>query len=275
MWDLATGGASVGRRGELMAHVDRDGVKVHYDVAGHGPAVLLSHGFTASTHMFAGVAADLVADHTVITWDVRGHAGSDAPTDPSAYTTPLSIGDMAAVLDTAAGGERRAIVGGHSLGGYLTLEFWLAHRERVRALVLIGTGPGYRKDEARDGWNRMAGRYADAFDAKGLDALGTSEEVSASVHRDARGLALAARGILTQYDGRVMNALPTIDVPTLVIVGEHDAPFVGASRYMAERIPNAELVVVPDAGHAPNISQPAAFMRALRTFLSRLPEEHA
>ena len=255
-----------------MAHIDRDGVGIHYEAVGRGPAVVLSHGFSASSHMFAGVAADLVADHTVVTWDVRGHAGSDSPTDPAAYTVPLAVGDMAAVLDAA--GARRAVVGGHSLGGYLTLAFWLAHPERVRALVLIGTGPGYRKDDAREGWNRMAARYADEFDTKGLGALGASEEVSASVHRDASGLARAARGILTQHDGRVMDALPKIDVPTLVIVGEHDKPFVGASRYMAERIPNAELVVVPDAGHAPNISQPAVFSRALRSFLSRLPEEN-
>jgi pimeloyl-ACP methyl ester carboxylesterase len=254
-----------------MAHIDRDGVGIHYEVAGRGPAVLLTHGFSASSHMFAGVAADLAVDHTVITWDVRGHANSDSPTDAAAYSVPLAIGDMAAVLDAA--GARRAVVGGHSLGGYLTLEFWLAHRERVRALVLIGTGPGYRKDAAREGWNKMAARFGDEFDAKGLAALGASEEVSASVHRDATGLARAARGILIQHDGRVMDALASIDVPTLVIVGEHDTPFVGASRYMAERIPNAELVVVPDAGHAPNISQPAVFTSALRSFLSRLPEE--
>jgi pimeloyl-ACP methyl ester carboxylesterase len=256
-----------------MARIDRDGVGIHYEVAGHGPAVLLTHGFSASSHMFAGVVSELATDHTVVTWDVRGHAGSDSPDDPGAYSTPLSIADMGAVLDAA--GVGRAVVAGHSLGGYLSLEYRLAHPERVRALVLIGTGPGYRRDDAREGWNDMARRFGDAFDRKGLGALGSSEEVSATVHRDARGLAHAARGILVQHDGRVMDSLAVVDVPTLVIVGERDERFVGASRYMAERIAGAELVVVPDAGHAPNLSQPAAFSGALRSFLSRLPEESA
>ena len=72
-----------------MARLDRDGVQIHYEAAGHGPAVLLTHGFSASSHMFAGVAADLAADHTVVTWDVRGHARSDSPADPAAYTLSL------------------------------------------------------------------------------------------------------------------------------------------------------------------------------------------
>ena len=60
-----------------MARLDRDGVQIHYEAAGTGPAVLLTHGFTASSHMFAGTVADLAADHTVLTWDIRGHARSD------------------------------------------------------------------------------------------------------------------------------------------------------------------------------------------------------
>lgn len=255
-----------------MARLDRDGVQIHYEVTGNGPAVLLTHGFSASAHMFAGVAADLAdAGHTAVTWDIRGHARSDSPADPAAYSAALAVGDMVAVLDAA--GVDRAVVLGHSLGGYLSLELLLAHPGRVRALVLVGTGPGYRQDEARDDWNRMAERMGAAFETRGLDALGRSEEVAAGVHRDARGLALAARGILTQRDGRVMAALPGIAVPTLVVVGEHDAPFVGSARYMAGKIPGARLAVVPAAGHAPNISQPAAFAAELRSFLTSLPEE--
>jgi pimeloyl-ACP methyl ester carboxylesterase len=90
------------------------------------------------------------------------------------------------------------------------------------------------------------------------------------VHRSADGLVLAARGILTQRDGRVMAALATISVPTLVVVGEHDTPFLDASRYMADRIPGAELVVMAEAGHSPNLAQPAAFNDTVCAFLRRV-----
>ena len=129
---------------------------------------------------------------------------------------------MAAILDAA--GVERAVLGGHSLGGYLSLEFALAHPERVDGLVLVDTGPGFRKDEGRQRWNEMAERYAADLDERGLDGLPASAELDAGVHRSAEGIALAARGILSQRDGHVLEALPTIAAPTLVVVGENDEP---------------------------------------------------
>ena len=61
---------------------------------------------------------------------------------------------MAALLDAV--GAEKAIVGGLSLGGYMSLAFYRAHPERVRALLIIDTGPGFKKDEAREGWNKRA-----------------------------------------------------------------------------------------------------------------------
>ena len=161
-------------------------------------------------------------------------------------------------------------VGGHSLGGYLSLAFHLAHPERVKALVLIDTGPGYRSPDGRAQWNRMVEGYADDLDERGLDALAGSGELLASVHRGASGLVLAARRVLTQSDASVVDSLPSIAVPVLVIVGENDKPFLAGSSYMADKIPDATLVVIPGAGHAPNITHTAEFDASLRTFLDRL-----
>jgi pimeloyl-ACP methyl ester carboxylesterase len=246
----------------------RDGVRVHYEVAGTGPAVLLSHGFGASSHMFRPNQAAIAADHTLITWDQRGHGRSDSPADPDAYSTDLAVADMAAILDAA--GAERAIVGGHSLGGYLSLAFHLAHPDRVAALVLIDTGPGYRSDDGRAKWNRMAEAYAADLDERGLAALGGSGELQAAVHRDASGLAHAARRVLTQSDASVLDSLPAIAVPVLVIVGEKDKRFLAGASYMAEKIPDATLVVVPGAGHAPNVTHTTEFDAHLRSFLDRL-----
>jgi pimeloyl-ACP methyl ester carboxylesterase len=252
-------------------NLDRNGVRIHYEVVGAGPPLLLSHGFGASSHMFRANASALGDANTIITWDLRGHGASDSPSDPDAYSEALSIADMAALLDAV--GADRAVIGGHSLGGYLSLAFHLAHPERVGGLVLIDTGPGYRNDEARAGWNRVAEQSAVNLEQRGLAALGGSDEQSASVHRDASGLARAARGILAQHDDRVLASLPTIAVPTLVIVGEDDKLFRKAAAYMAEKIPDAALVVVPGAGHAPNVTHAEHFDRALRAFLARTRPE--
>jgi pimeloyl-ACP methyl ester carboxylesterase len=243
-------------------------VQLHSEVRGTGPAILLTHGFASSSHMFAATIEDLAADHTTITWDLRGHGRSDAPADPAEYSVAHCLADMAGLLDGA--GVQRAVLLGHSLGGYLSLEFALALPERVAGLVLVDTGPGYRSDRGRDGWNEMAEGYARELEAKGLDGLPGSAELRADVHRSAQGLALAAHGILRQSDGHVIDALPTISVPTLVVVGERDEPFLAGSRYMADKIRGASLAVIEGAGHAPPVTHPAAFNGALRAFLARL-----
>ena len=88
---------------------------------------------------------------------MRGHGQSDYPADPAAYSEALTVADMAALLDEV--GADRAIVGGLSLGGYMSLAFHRAHPQRVRALLIIDTGPGFKKDDARDAWNRRCLLY--------------------------------------------------------------------------------------------------------------------
>ena len=254
-----------------MATVTRDGVTLHYETAGAGPAILLTHGFAASARMWRGQLEAFADRHRVIAWDMRGHGGTDSPADAAAYSEAETVADMAAVLDAC--GEERAIVGGLSLGGYMSLAFHLRHPGRTRALMLFDTGPGYNNAEAREGWNRFAIARAEAFESRGLEALGGSSEVRDAGHRSAEGLARAARGMLTQRDARVIRSLPAIAVPALNLVGADDANFLAAHGYMGEQIPGATSVVIPDAGHGVNIDQPIAFNEAVRAFLGALPPE--
>lgn len=257
-----------------MPEIDRDGVSIYYETHGPSggartaPALLLSHGYGATAQMWAGNLPSLARDRMVITWDIRGHGRSDSPADAQQYSEELSVQDMAAVLDAA--GQDTAVIGGLSLGGYLSLAFNLRHPERVRALLLCDTGPGYRRDEPREQWNDMARRRAEQLEARGLAALGESAEVLASLHRSAEGLALAARHILTQRDSRVIDSLPDVKVPTLVLVGSEDKPFLGAADVMATKIPGARKAAIAGAGHAANIDQPEAFDSAVLEFLSTL-----
>ena len=255
-----------------MPKIDRNGVKIHYEVYGDGPALILTHGYSSTSAMWEGQIEALSKHHKLVLWDMRGHGKSDYPADPDAYSEALTIGDIAALLDQI--GARRAIVGGLSLGGYMSLAFYRTHPERVAALLIIDTGPGFKKDEARAAWNKRAHETAERFERDGLSVLKSlSRERSSVTHRDARGLALAARGMLTQRDASVMEVLPEIAVPSLIVVGADDTPFLAASDYMAAKIPGAKKVVIPSAGHAVNIDQPQAFIDAMLPFLEGLPKE--
>ena len=90
-------------------------------------------------------------------------------------------------------------------------------------------------------------------------------------HRSAQGLAHAARGMLAQEGAAIIDSLPTIRVPTLIILGDRDTPFIAPCEYMAKKIPGARLEVIEDAGHSSNLDQPEAFNRVLLDFLASLP----
>ncbi|RVX73421.1 hypothetical protein B0A52_03063 [Exophiala mesophila] len=257
-----------------MPHLDNNGVKIYYEVHGEGPPLLLSHGFSSTSGMWKGQVSTISTYFKLITWDMRGHGQSDYPRDQSAYSEELTVSDMAAILDHVCGPSSSAIVGGLSLGGYMSQAFYRDHPDRVRALLIIATGPGFKKDSARDAWNETAHKTAKAFETQGLAVLQQeSPERASATHRDATGLALAARGMLAQRNSGVFDALPQIKVPSLIVVGADDAPFLPASEYMLKKIPGAKKVVIPRAGHAVNIDQPQLFLKAIMPFLDDLRQE--
>jgi pimeloyl-ACP methyl ester carboxylesterase len=252
-----------------MATLDRDGVKIHYEILGAGPAILLTHGYSSTAQMWQGQIAPLSRDHTLILWDMRGHGQSDSPDDPALYSEEATVGDIAALLDVA--GARDAVVGGLSLGGYMSLAFNRKYPERVRALLIIDTGPGFKNDAAREDWNKYAIKSAERFERDGTESLkAQSRERALATHRSAKGLALAGRGMLTQRDAGVIASLPHIKAPSLVIVGADDKGFLNAADYMAAKIPGARKVVIAGAGHAANIDQPDMFNVAVMEFLQEI-----
>jgi len=247
-----------------------DGVTLAFQV--HNPQapgvpLLLTHGFGATAGMWGPNIDALSVDRPVIVWDQRGHGGTDAPDDMNLYSEQIGVADMAAILDAA--GADRAVIGGMSLGGYLSLAFHLVHPQRVAALVLVDTGPGYRNDEARDKWNAWVERRAQQLERGEMPADMSAELVQA-VHEHPEGLPRAARGVMAQHDARVITSLDDITVPTLVIVGADDTDFLAGADYMHRHIANSRKVVIDDAGHAANMDQPEVFNAAVRELLDQL-----
>jgi pimeloyl-ACP methyl ester carboxylesterase len=250
-----------------MPYVERDGVNVYYEEAGRGSAIVLGHAYSSSARMWEGFVGAFKDSYQVITYDLRGHDRSDSPSSQGQYTEEATVEDIAAVMRACS--VESAVLGGLSLGGYMSLAYYLKYPENVRALMLFSTGPGFRNPAARENWNQMAEGIARGFDDKGLEALGRGAEVRASQQRSAAGLAMAARGMLAQFDARAIEALDQINVPALVLMGSRDQAYAASTDYMAGKIPDVTRVVIEDAGHGANIHQPEAFNDAVRLFLKK------
>ncbi len=251
-----------------MPYLTRDSARLYYEDSGEGLPILLSHGFGASAGMWRGQVDAFGDRYRLIRWDMRGHGETKCPDELSHYSQAICIEDMRCLLDHL--NIEQAVIAGHSLGGYMSLAFHVRHPERVKALILQGCGPGYRREESRITWNKRAENRALTLEEGGLAALGGGSEVGVSTQHSANTLALAARGILSQVDALVIDSLPTIAVPVLIVIGDGDTNFLNGSAYMADRIPGAVNVVVPDSGHGVNVDQPEAVNKAFGNFLSNL-----
>jgi pimeloyl-ACP methyl ester carboxylesterase len=235
-----------------MAKARVNGIEIDYHDTGRGRPVLLTHGHLSGRRAWDGQHRALADRYRVISWDLRGHGQTDTPDDPAQYSLELTVADIRALLGHL--GIERAVIGGLSLGGYVSLAFYLAHPELVEALVICDSGPGYRNAQARQQWNERAFVRAAELEAQGR-----------------RSVAHATRGILAQQGSMVIDGLPSIAVPTLVIVGDQDTPFLAPCEYIAKKVPGARLETIAGAGHSSNLDQPDRFNRVLLEFLDSLP----
>ena len=208
-----------------------------------GHPVVATTGWANDRRVWSPMVDDLAATHSVTTWDLRGHGDSEAPA-PGEYTRAHALGDLTAVLDHAG---RPAVLMGHSLGGYLSLAHAVNHPDEVAGLVLVATGPGFRKAEARDQWNASVRASMEKLDLP----VGTDE---LSMHTDAH----------------VIDHLADIEVPVLVLLGEHDARFAASASLFERDLNVRETVVVPDTGHMVHVKAPTECAAAVRRFLAGL-----
>jgi pimeloyl-ACP methyl ester carboxylesterase len=263
-----------------------DGTSLEVRDTGRGPALLLVHGFGGAKEDFADHVDALAARYRVVVFDHRGHGESDGPDEVAAYSLDRLADDTIQVAD-ALGIDRFRLLG-HSMGGMVARRLLLVHPERIEALVLMDTSPGpvpgidrdlvdlgasiaieHGKDTLKPLLDEAAALETPSYQRLLLDRPGYQEFV------DYKWAALSgvmwgaiARDIVHQPDQ--LTRLAEVACPTLVIVGEEDEPFLEVSKVMAATIPDARLVVVPDAGHSPQFENPTVWFAALDAFLSEV-----
>ncbi len=253
---------------------------MHHEEAGHGVPLLLIHGFPHDHTLWRPQLDGLHDAARVIAPDLRGFGIVEEV--PHVMTMDDHAADIKALLDRL--GIAKAVIGGLSMGGYVALAFAANYPEALLGLVLSNTRAVADSEQAREG------RYVTAQKAldEGMAPIAESmlpkmiTERSALANPDLsmavenliarqspEAVAAAARGMAIRPDRTPM--LATINVPVLVITGSADTLIPPAeSEAMAVKIPDSEVVVIPDVAHLSNLEDPEAFNSAVRRFLARL-----
>lgn len=232
-----------------MPHIETtEGIRIRYDERGpeDGRPLVLAHGFSVSLEMWMPQLQDLSQEHRLITWDARGHGGSSAPTDLDSYTMPALASDLRALLE-ALDATDGAIIGGMSFGGMIAQQYAVDHPESIHALILSDTTT--RGPEAAQ--PMPSGMATDFAGDSGLEGC---------MH------AMRTRPDLTP-------SLPGLDIPTLVLVGEHDEMILPSLDRLIDALPRRRVARLAGCYHGTSGQRPAAWNEAVLNFLEDVSED--
>ena len=244
--------------------------------------MLLVHGFPLDHTMWATQITALARQSRVIAPDLRGFGQSPlAPGDAECGISMEAYADDLAELLDKLDVREPIVLAGFSMGGYVAWQFVRRHVHRLRALVACDTRAAADTEEARLGRLKMSENVADWGSGRVAEIMGPRLFASATMEKKPdvvaavravvertppAGIAAAQRGMASRPD--VTSLLPTIKVPTLVLVGELDVISPPAEmKEIADAIPAAEYLVIPRAGHMTTMEEPEAVNQALTQFV--------
>lgn len=256
-----------------------DGAPMGYDDVGRGLPVVFIHGFPLDRALWQPQLGALVDRCRCVAPDLRGFGETPAR---APYSMDRYADDVAALLDVL--GIERAVIAGMSMGGYVALAFWRRHRERVRALLLTDTRATADTPAGREG------RRAVIALARERGSVGVAEKliqtlVGETTKRQRPEIVAALRAMLERASvDAIVGAseamldrpdstptLATIDVPTLIVVGDEDVLTPPADADALRRgIAGSRLETIAGAGHASNFERPAAFNHLVSEFVAQL-----
>lgn len=250
-------------------------IKLKYWETGEGKVcVIFLHGYPLDHTIWHPLIPYLKVHARLIMPDLRGHGESPVP--HGVYHMDAMAADVAGLMDELK--IEQAVLIGHSLGGYISFAFARSFPQRLSGLGLVATQAGVDTEEKRQ--NRM--NIADQLERDGLGS--TASNMPGNLTTDPKiqvllreiilkanpyGAANTQRGMALREDSRIL--LESIQVPTVVVAGEKDG-FVPltVAQDMAERLPSAQFVMVPDAGHMPMMEAPEITSRSILDMIQRV-----
>ncbi len=260
-----------------MPFVTVDGVRLHYEEAGRGPAVVFAHGGGGDLSQWRHQMPAFAERYRAIAYDARGHGRSATAND---YGMTSFVADLVGLLDHLEIGEAALV--GATLGGVAVLELALAHPDRVRAVVLVSTAPD-ATDEMRARFEASAqvvesgdlaafaeGYVGFIFSPDWVEGhTGEVADFRARLERiDPAGYAGAIRALGNRPD--LGPRLASLRAPALVVTGAVDPIPTSApgAEALLRGIPAARAAVIAGAAHLPQIERPREFDRLVLDFLA-------
>jgi len=259
-----------------------NGINIYYEEAGAGAPLVFVHEFAGEARSWHLQMRFFARRYRCIAFNARGYPPSDVPKDGGKYSQDRARDDIRAVLDALK--IDKAHIVGLSMGGFATLHFGFTYPERARSLVVAGCGYGAEPDKRAQfaaEAEASAGRFEELTMAKAAEAFALGPTRVQHQNRDPRGwrefadqfaehstegAALTMRGVQAKRPSlfELTDKMKTIKVPTLIMTGDEDDPCLEAGIFMKRKLPRSGLIVLPKAGHAINIEEPAAFNTMVR-----------
>lgn len=264
--------------------VNINNAKIYYEVAGAGVPFVMIHAGVADSRQWNNEFTYFSQSNQVIRYDMRGY-GKSEPVDGDFS----NMSDLVSLLETL-GIHEPIIIMGCSMGGDLAMDFALTYPERVKALIMVGSGPS--------GWELdvpAPSKFADAEKAYESGDFDLLAEIETQIWFDGMGrtpdqVNPTMRKLLYEMDRlalshetkklgkRLQNSqipafdrLESLNIPVLIVVGSHDTPYIlAAADYMKEKIKFAHKITFEDAAHLSNMDQPQEFQKAVEKFLSSI-----
>jgi len=260
------------------------GLSLNYEVTGQGPAVVFLHGMTGSTRDWASQIAVLSPKFRAVALDMRGHGRSAAPSTEAEYLIPLLAEDVLGLLDLL--NIEKCCLVGHSIGGFIALEFALSHRKRLAALVLVDTSSGQFGGDPN--YAQLRQKLDELARSQGLEAAFEYDAANNPMrierfqkHPELREIS-RQKVLMTSVNGYIYGPraiakwqpltprLSEIRVPTAIFWGDEDTAFTQPVKILKKGIAGSELITVQGVGHNPHEEAPEVFNQALLKFLRRV-----
>jgi 3-oxoadipate enol-lactonase len=262
-------------------------IEIHYRETGEGLPIVFVHGYTGNSRNWALTVPALRENFRTISVDLRGHGLSAKPAREEDYSLELMASDVYELIKHL--GIEESVLVGHSMGGMVSQLLVIDHPEVVRALVLVDTAAEVPKGLLYDERRKQRVHLIEVAREQGMEAVFDEQLKLTPVHpalkANPRYIDLwREQFLMTSREAYIAGAngmasrrsvvadLAKVAVPTLVISGEKDEPFLEPSRQIHAAIPGSELVIIDGAGHGPQMETPAEFNRALTAFLTMVSE---